>query len=285
MKARAAQITGASIKSQKSNLSAASINLVNELSTLRKARPIECKKFRESVSYRSLANHFKECWAFEKNGSSKLSFYNSVKTEFGKEPYLDNISNCSHRFSTTKLRVSAHDLEIEEGRYSNIPRNERICKWCDLTTSNKIIEDESHVLYDCDLYSNLRDKMLRSLGNAPWEENGHHSLTHSELKYEHGLMKLLSPHSPPCEQCHDDPTCTPTCPDSDCTCKCHSLGIWEDHPQHHNSPQHENLRPYILNTLCAFIGRCFDKRWKFIGDAKKERNRKPPNSLLVVITR
>ena len=66
---------------------------------------------------------------------------------------------------TTRLRISAHNLEIEYGRYKNIPREKRKCKWCDLTLNTSHLENEHHVLFECDLYANIRSKLVRTLNN------------------------------------------------------------------------------------------------------------------------
>ena len=42
-----------------------------------------------------------------------------------------------------KLRISAHPLAIEKGRYSNVPRSERFCNAC----KKEIVEDEEHFFY------------------------------------------------------------------------------------------------------------------------------------------
>ena len=46
-----------------------------------------------------------------------------------------------------KLSCGILPLEIETGRYSGIPANERFCKVCNLT----VVEDEYHFLYSCPL--------------------------------------------------------------------------------------------------------------------------------------
>ena len=46
-----------------------------------------------------------------------------------------------HRILVTKLRLSAHTLAVETGRYRNIEKIERICINCNLNT----IEDEYHL--------------------------------------------------------------------------------------------------------------------------------------------
>ena len=57
------------------------------------------------------------------------------------------------RKSITKLRSSSHPLEIEKGRHSNKPRNERLCLVCNLNE----VETEKHFLTKCPTYNMLRD--------------------------------------------------------------------------------------------------------------------------------
>ena len=63
----------------------------------------------------------------------------------------------------TQLRISAHDLEIERGRYTNATRDKRICTWCNTSMGATIIEDESHMLYECHLYEDIRAKLITRL--------------------------------------------------------------------------------------------------------------------------
>ena len=58
-----------------------------------------------------------------------------------------------------KLHTSAHRLFIETGRYTNIPRNERICK----NYTNQEIEDETHFLTRCQKFSGERDDLFNSI--------------------------------------------------------------------------------------------------------------------------
>jgi hypothetical protein len=51
------------------------------------------------------------------------------------------------------FRISAHYLEIEQGRYINIPAEARLCPHCD---QNKV-ENEIHFLLECPKYQNLRN--------------------------------------------------------------------------------------------------------------------------------
>ena len=48
------------------------------------------------------------------------------KVNWNFEQYLTEISKLKHRQAVTKLRISAHRLPIESGRYNDIPFDERI---------------------------------------------------------------------------------------------------------------------------------------------------------------
>ena len=66
------------------------------------------------------------------------------------------------------MRISAHKLEIEAGRYSTSAKNnnsettKRLCKNCNLSE----VEDESHALLSCPKYEVGRKAMLNTLEDA-----------------------------------------------------------------------------------------------------------------------
>ena len=125
------------------------------------------KKFRVAKIIETLQDHFKKCWEHQKSVSPKLSFYHSIKNNFREEPYLNLCKGFTRRTSTTRLRISAHDLEIERGRYRNVLRENRICNWCKTSLGLNIVEDESHALFQCDLYAKQRSKLITSINSAP----------------------------------------------------------------------------------------------------------------------
>ena len=87
-----------------------------------------------------------------KSGKEKL-----VNAEVGKrriEPYLLVCTKPEHRKALCRLRISAHDLQIERGRYANIAREDRKCRTCG------VVEDELHFLNDCTRYDLLSQKLL-----------------------------------------------------------------------------------------------------------------------------
>ena len=76
---------------------------------------------------------YKELWcnklqdeAIIKKGKLR-TFYN-FKSLFQKEIYLDIVKDRNHQQALTKLRISAHKLEIERRRYSKKQVSDRLCK-------------------------------------------------------------------------------------------------------------------------------------------------------------
>ena len=102
---------------------------------------------------------------------NKLRTYKSFKRRLTCEKYLSDISNISYRINLTKLRVSAHQLRIERGRYERVnnrmvPESDRICKYC----STNEIEDEFHFVMRCPLYQQQRKSLFKNLSLAKLSE-------------------------------------------------------------------------------------------------------------------
>ena len=81
----------------------------------------------------------------------KLDLYSRVKQAFQVGKYLE-IPSFRERQIISKFMCSNHKLRIETGRHDNIPRDERLCKLCDM---NKV-EDEDHFIMECQSYDQLR---------------------------------------------------------------------------------------------------------------------------------
>ena len=91
----------------------------------------------------------------------KLNTYFYLKSHFGKEKYLE-INNFKTRQSICKIRISAHSLNIETGRYKNIERSERKCTNCFMGD----VEDEQHFIMNCPLYENIRKIFFHKIINV-----------------------------------------------------------------------------------------------------------------------
>ena len=116
----------------------------------------------------NLNSEFKMHWNNNKTVSEKLAFYDTIKLEFKRENYL-RIVNYYHRAALARLRISAHDLKIERGRYTvpKTPRIERTCDYCKIILQNIEIENEHHALYSCPLYIKPRDKLYKNIKHDP----------------------------------------------------------------------------------------------------------------------
>ena len=121
---------------------------------------------------------FKALWSNECNSNRKLNFYNTVKDEFGLEPYL---TKCSHSTSrmVAKLRMSSHSLNVETGRHGSkaCSLHNKCCPHCTDQDALElllalpgdtipIIEDEFHVLITCPQYEDIRNKLDKKTREA-----------------------------------------------------------------------------------------------------------------------
>ena len=99
-------------------------------------------------------------WDKSVQAKPKLRTYRCIKNVKKLEDYVHNTCiTKSQRSLLAKLRMGTLPLAIECGRYQQIPLENRVCQNC---TQNKI-EDETHFLFECDLYAQDRIKFLTSL--------------------------------------------------------------------------------------------------------------------------
>jgi hypothetical protein len=89
---------------------------------------------------------------------NKLRFYSSFKGCFKPEYYISNINNRNQRAWLSRLRTSSHHLEVEKGRYSGTPLNERWCRYCPPACEDSYgrLGTEEHFLHDCTTFANQR---------------------------------------------------------------------------------------------------------------------------------
>ena len=106
------------------------------------------------------------------NKYPKLRFYKTIKSKLSVEPYLTGIRDYSSRNAISKLRLSAHRLNIEVGRHRKIPLLERTCEHC----PNEI-EDEFHFIMVCKEHSTERNILIQ---HARQYINDFEDLTHEE---------------------------------------------------------------------------------------------------------
>ena len=101
-------------------------------------------------------------WSQKLKHERKMRMYKLVKSRLCLEDYL-SIPNIKHRNALTRLRISAHNLPIERGRYLRPPTpvNERLCTKC----NDGCIGDEFHFLMECSMLNNERQKLFDELYN------------------------------------------------------------------------------------------------------------------------
>jgi hypothetical protein len=89
----------------------------------------------------------------------KLTTRLFLKTNFKLEKYLTLVKYMNIENPFVNYAHLLIDILIETGRYTNIPRNERICKIC----TNQEIEDEIHFLTRCPKFSGERHDLFNSI--------------------------------------------------------------------------------------------------------------------------
>lgn len=79
-----------------------------------------------------------------------------TQTKLGLWKLSINSKNFDHRKSLSKLRISCHRLQIEVGRFTNIPRENRLSNRCNSNST----DDETHFLITCEKYNHQRNLYL-----------------------------------------------------------------------------------------------------------------------------
>ena len=101
-------------------------------------------------------------WDIKRYKSEKLRYYNLYKYDNTPAEYvMMNISKYQ-RSLFAQFRSGILPLEIEIGRYRNIPLELRVCKMCHLG----VVEDEIHFLCECPRYSEYRETLFHKAKNS-----------------------------------------------------------------------------------------------------------------------
>ncbi len=84
--------------------------------------------------------------------STRASTYRDINSDLSVHPmYQPNHYICElHRIATTRPRLSSHRLRIETGRWSRIPRKERMC------SCGENVQTKFHVMLQCPQTAVLR---------------------------------------------------------------------------------------------------------------------------------
>ncbi len=110
---------------------------------------------------------------------NKLRTYTLFKNNFGFENYIIAEKNFKRRQDMSRLRISAHCLKIETGRYCRPPLSpeNRVCPCC----NSGDVEDELHFLLKCPIFENERHELMNSIDDV----------TNTTLLNETELFKVL----------------------------------------------------------------------------------------------
>jgi hypothetical protein len=110
-----------------------------------------------------LHQQFNTKWAEELQGvGGKLELFSTLKENFGMSDYITIVKNSAHRIAMTRMRVSAHKLPIETGRYYKISRELRECP-----LGCKTLGDECHYMTSCNhpFIKDIIDPVMTKLNN------------------------------------------------------------------------------------------------------------------------
>jgi len=94
-------------------------------------------------------------WRENLQRKPKLRTYLLFKNNFEAENYVKYCLNRQNRSIMAQFRLGILPLNLETGRFRNIPLNERFCDTC---ATN--VEDETHFMLHCPLYEVERQKLF-----------------------------------------------------------------------------------------------------------------------------
>ena len=106
-----------------------------------------------------LMKMYSDVWHEETSHISKLVNYAALKTDLSPLPHVSANLPKSRRSLISRLLCGSLKLQIEVGRYSGTPREERYCELC----KTGAVEDELHFLFDCVSSQDLRQDLYNKL--------------------------------------------------------------------------------------------------------------------------
>ena len=100
-------------------------------------------------------------WAPEIARQPKLRTYRKFKTTFKTEDYVKLNLSRANRSMLSRMRNGTYPLNIELGRYRNLPVEKRLCINC----NTGAVESEIHFLCECNNYKELRNNLYSKIEN------------------------------------------------------------------------------------------------------------------------
>jgi hypothetical protein len=137
-------------------------------------------------------SHYSEFRNYINRDDSKLRTYKLFKNSIQIENYLLLIKNSELRREFTKLRISAHQLRVELGRYTvphKTPYEDRKCRLC----MTDLIENEQHFLLECPLYKDARLQLFDNLNSfCDFGKMQTNEQFHFLMSYNNGDSEILN---------------------------------------------------------------------------------------------
>ena len=150
----------------------------------------EAKQWRSRIKER-IREREETQWKESMQTKPKLRTYRQLKTKLQFERTYLTTRDREAREVMTRLRGGTNELRIETGRYAITNRdrplelNERRCLIC----LNGEIEDETHFVMNCNVYDDLRAKMLDAVSSALSKEGVE---VEEAMKSEEGRKKIMT---------------------------------------------------------------------------------------------
>ena len=110
-----------------------------------------------SIIKQRIFDVFKQELMSDIENSSRGHLYQHLIDNVCLQYYLSKPVNRISQKYIAKYRLSAHNLNIERGRYQNINRPDRKCDKCSLND----LEDEFHFILKCPYYDDLRKTYIK----------------------------------------------------------------------------------------------------------------------------
>ena len=110
------------------------------------------KQFRQR-----LVDIFIQEWTGTIRDRERYSLYNFLKDDFGSSVYLYDVSVYCFRVALSQIRFGVLPINNNLNRYGKELRNS-LCPFC-----KNQVEDEKHLLLNCSLYIDLRNRFLSGL--------------------------------------------------------------------------------------------------------------------------
>ncbi len=95
-------------------------------------------------------------WSRDVASLPKLRTYTLIKDRYGTEDYVKFNMSRANRSAIARLRNGTYPLNIELGRYRNVPLESRTCQSCDTNA----VESEEHFLCVCSAYDHQRTELF-----------------------------------------------------------------------------------------------------------------------------